>query len=353
MTSKKWVISFISLSLIFMLVLMGVVYAYDPFCYYRIPENRFIVNNYRFLNAGIAKNAEYDSVIIGSSMTQNFNIQSFREKLNVNPIKLSVGAMSIEGMKITYNLVKDIDKAQKIFLCIDIPSLNKEEDDLSTYATYLYNKTPADDFKYLIGYETWTRLLPLSMAFNVLEKSGVNLPDFYGSYSIDNIGEWHSQAVYDKNIIIKNYLNKNTGLSTQNSKDAYKRMVQNTDKIVDVICKDGKEVVLFFPPYSALFWYNSMQNELFEDYVKVKSYIVNKVEEMSNVSVYDFQPMPQICDLNNYKDITHYRAEINEDMVDCFANEQYRVTGETIDNSIKELRKKVEEFKNNNSDWLK
>lgn len=353
MNSKKWVLSFISLSLIVMMLLMSVVYIYDPFCYYRIPDNRYIVNNYRFLNAGIAKNADYDSVIIGSSMTQNFNMDSFRKKLGINPIKLTVGAMSIEGMELTYNLVKDSGKAEKIFLCVDIPSLNKEKDNLSTYATYLYNDTTADDYKYLLGYETWTRLLPISIAFNGMEKAGIKLPAFYGSYNIDNIGEWHSQAVYDENIVIKNYLKNNTGLSEQDTEGAYERMTENADRIIDIICKDGKEVVLFFPPYSALFWHNTMKKGLFEDYSAVKSYIVNKVNEMTNVTVFDFQTISQTCDLNNYKDITHYSAQINEYMVDCFANEQYIVTKETIDVNVEKLRKTVESFREENSDWLK
>lgn len=336
-----------------MIGLMSIVYVYDPFCYYRIPENRFIVNNYRFLNAGIAKNADYDTVIIGSSMTQNFNMNSFREKLNLNPVKLSVGAMSIEGMELTYDLVKAVDRADNIFVCIDVPSLNKEKDNLSTYATYLYNETSFDDFKYLLGYETWTRLLPLNIAFNVLEKSGKKLPIFYGTYNIDNIGEWHSQAVYDKNIIIENYLNNNSGLSKQNTEGVYERMTSNTDKIIDIFCGSEKNITFFFPPYSALFWYNSTENGLFEDYNKIKDYIVNKVEDMPNVTVYDFQAIPEICDLDNYKDITHYSAQINEYMVDCFANKKYIVTSDTIDKSNDNLKEQVDTFKRNNSKWLK
>ncbi len=353
LNAKKWVISFLSLSIAIIFIMCSVTYFYDPFCYYRIPENRFIVNNYRFLNAGIAKNADYDTVIIGSSMTQNFNMDSFRKKLNVNPIKLTVGAMSIEGMELTYNQVKDIGKAKKIFLCIDVPSLNKEEDNLESYATYLYNKTILDDFKYLMGYETWARLLPLNILFDTGDKLGINLPDFYGSKTIDNIGEWHSQAVYGKDVVMKQYLSNNIGLSKQNTVGVYGRMKKNADHIIDLVCKDGQDTVLFFPPYSALFWYNSMESQMFEEYTKIKSYIVNKVDGMSNVAVYDFQPFSQICDLDNYKDITHYSAKINEYMVDCFANKQYIVTSETIDDSNNILREMVEIFKNDNSSWLR
>ena len=353
MNAKKWVISFMSVGIAIMLVMMGVVYIYDPYCYYRIPDNRFIVNNYRFVNAGIAKNADYDAVVIGSSMTQNFQMDDFREQLGVNPIKLTVGAMSIEGMELTYNLVKDVGKAEKIYLCIDVPQLNKEKDDLATYATYLYNETKLDDFKYLLGYETWARLLPLSIAFNVANTLEMDIPRFYGTTDIDRIGEWESKDIYDESKLIESYLNRNTGLSKQNTAGAYNRMVKNVDKIIDLTCNDGKEIVLFFPPYSALFWCSSMESGLFEDYMRIKSYILDKVVGMKNVSVYDFQAIPQICDLRYYKDITHYNAKINAYMVDCFANNEYFVTSETIEYSNDALRERIKGFKSENSDWLK
>ena len=332
--------------------MMCIVYVYDPYCYYRIPEDRFIVNNYRFLNVGIAKNADYNAAIIGSSMTQNFKMDDFREKVGVNPIKLTVGAMSIEGMELTYNLVKKTGKAEKIFVCVDIPQLNKEKEELKTYATYLYNETPLDDFKYLIGYETWARLLPLNIAFNAAEKAGIDIPSFYGTYNIDNIGEWESKDVYDESILIENYLNQNTSLSKPNTTGVYDRMVKNADKIIELMCGDDNEIVFFFPPYSALYWYDLMDMGLYEDYMRVKSYFVNEVDNMENVTVYDFSPIPQISNLKNYKDITHYNAKINAYMVDCFANNQYVVSNENIDDSINALTERIEIFKNDNSEWL-
>ena len=72
MKAKKWLITLFASVVSVLLVMALTVYIYDPYCYYRIPDDRLIVNNYRFLNAGIAKNADYDTVILGSSMTQNF-----------------------------------------------------------------------------------------------------------------------------------------------------------------------------------------------------------------------------------------------------------------------------------------
>lgn len=353
MKAKKWIVSLFAAIISFLLVMALTVYIYDPYCYYRIPEDRLIVNNYRFLNAGIAKNADYDTAILGSSMTQNFNMDSFRTKLGMNPIKLTVGAMSIEGMELTYNLVDRIDKAQNVFVCIDLPSLNKEKDALETYATYLYNDSPFDDYKYLFGYETWMRLLPLNIAFNLAESIGINLPSSYACKNIDNIGEWHSNSTYDGEKIKENYINSNTGVSVQNTTGVHERMIRNADKIIKIVCSDDtKNVILFFPPYSALYWSDLMKRGLFDEYMLVKEYIVNKVEEMPYVTVYDFQSMDSTSDLNNYKDITHYSADINEEMVDCFAEKRYLVDSTNISDSIRSQEQIIDIFNKENADWL-
>lgn len=353
MNAKKW-LTIVLVSVISVLLLMAmIVYAYDPFCYYRIPEDRLIVNNYRFLNAGIAKNADYDTVILGSSMTQNFNMDSFRSKLGMNPVKLTVGAMSVKGMELTYNLVDNIGKAENIFVCIDLPSLNKAEDGLETYATYLYNDTPYDDYKYLFGYETWTRLLPLNIAFNAAHNMGIQLPSSYACENIDNIGEWDSSATYSADLVKKAYLGNNSGLSIPDATGVYERMRINSDRIIEIVCSDDtKNVTLFFPPYSALYWADLMEKGLFDEYMLIKEYIVSKTENMPYVTVYDFQPMETISDLNYYKDITHYSAAINEIMVDCFANKCYKVNSYNISSSITNLRQIVDTFKKENADWL-
>ena len=86
--------------------------------------------------------------------------------------------------------------------------------------------------------------------------------------------------------------------------------------------------------------------------MQIKEYIVSKTENMSHITVYDFQPMETISDLNNYKDITHYSAVINEIMVDCFVNKSYQVDSQNISASITSLKQVVDAFKKENMDWL-
>lgn len=63
----------------------------DPFFHYHAPLKGFpyLVDNQLSQNPGMASHMEYDSVILGSSMTVNFQTTWFQELMGLNTIKLS------------------------------------------------------------------------------------------------------------------------------------------------------------------------------------------------------------------------------------------------------------------------
>lgn len=355
MKPKTFLLSFFALSLCVLLLMATVVYLYDPFVYYRLEEDRLIVNNYRFVNPGIAKNAEYDAVVLGSSMTQNFDLPLMRRELGVDPIKLTVGGMSVEGMELTLDLVKKEGKAKTVFVSLDLPTFNKEADNLDTYATYLYDDNPFNDVKYLCGYETWMRLLPLNLGFQVLSSAGKTIPNAQATRDLDTIGEWHSTAVYSAENLKKTYYKtlENLEEETESCEQILERMKKNADRALQLfIEQEDMEFVLFFPPYSQLFWNGAAMTDHMEPYLAAKEYIAAEVSEHDHLTLYDFQAMPESADLDNYKDYTHYSKDLNDEMVHAFADGAYRVDAETIRQTNDELCALLEHFCRENASWL-
>ena len=89
MKSTKWIKIFFGLSLIGVLFVGGVNYIVDPFQQYRVKTFYPIAfTNERYQNAGLSKNFEYDSLILGTSMTENFILDEVEKKLNFNKTKV-------------------------------------------------------------------------------------------------------------------------------------------------------------------------------------------------------------------------------------------------------------------------
>ena len=72
---KKWILSIVSFTLILLILAAALVIWVDPFFQYHAPLEGFpyLVDNQLTQNPGMAKHMDYDSVILGSSMTVNFN----------------------------------------------------------------------------------------------------------------------------------------------------------------------------------------------------------------------------------------------------------------------------------------
>lgn len=338
-----------------LLGIMGVmafsVFIYDPLLYYRIPDDRLIVNNYRFINPGMTKNAEYDTVIIGSSMIQNFDMDQFRDELGLNPIKLSVGAMSIEGMKLTYDQVVREDKADHVYVAIDIHALTYAEDDLATYATYLYDDNKLNDIKYLLGYETWLRLLPLNVGLSALDLVGYNIPNTYATHSIDQIGYWADTATFGEEVVKEAYLNDAYSFNLPDD-DLESRLISNADRLLEIFGSfELDHYTFFFPPYSALYWHMIDAEGAMDAFLNVKSYLVEKLSIYDNVEIYNFHDLAEITNLDLYKDPTHYHPDLNELMVTSFKDHNHMIVDpELLTNTT--LIQMIESYQEQNADWL-
>ena len=88
---KRAVIGFLGLVVAIGLLMAALVVYVDPFFHYHRPVSGFpyLGDNQLSQNPGMAAHMEYDSVILGSSMTVNFQTTWFQEMMGLNTIKLS------------------------------------------------------------------------------------------------------------------------------------------------------------------------------------------------------------------------------------------------------------------------
>ena len=363
MDSRKWVLRTIAFSLAALVIIAAVAFLFDPFMQYRVTDYKYFLRS-RYVNPGIIKNYPYDTVVIGSSMMQNFNMQSFRDKLDCDPIKVTIGGISMNEILELIGLINRQNKAQKMYMSTDLYLLNSiSATDRMRIPRHLLDDNFINDYKYLLGYETWMRFIPVNIVINAMYLLGMDIPDkIYQSTDIDYIEYWNDDFTFGEDIVINYYLRtRNSVAVADNDNDyvgdlsnvnaLYDRMVLRFNEFAETIDTE-KEYVFYFSPYSALFWYQAKKDGYFDIYQDVKIYMINILSEMGNVTVHDFQSMPSISDLSIYKDLRHYNAQINEYMIDCFANGDYIVDAQTIVASIEKLRALVTQFEQENSSWL-
>lgn len=115
-------------------------------------------------------------------------------------------------------------------------------------------------------------------------------------------------------------------------------MVEKIDVYFDALQLDQGEHILFFPPYSMLYW-ASISDELCDILIEGKKYYIEKALD-AGIRVYDFQGADFTDDLNNYKDLTHFNGAINDWMTEQFSSDTYVLTEENYNDFLDDLVKK-------------
>ena len=340
----KWIRSFLCFLLAILLLLSGAAYIVDPFMQFRSRDNVYLLEEW-YVGGGLIKTYDYDTLILGSSVTQNFDMDVFRQELGVKPLHVGLGGMTPEEMAEFLNLAYDTGKANTYYLCVDLPVL-KGDNDPSRTPEHLLKNDLLSRLRYLLSYEVWFRYLPVDVALTVLDKLGVELPaKFAYKRSIDKLGDWRLDFPNSgEEYLIHHHRNGIFQVSHVDTEGLYEGAIECIDTFFEQCDFEKGEHIFFFPPYSSVCWIEYQLREQFDIYLQIKQYFIDKAMEQG-VTVYDFQAAELTMDPDNYRDTIHYMPSINDWMVECFASGDYVVTEENRQTTEEKLIENTNAFR--------
>ena len=292
----------------------------DPFFHYHAPLEGFpyLVDNQLSQNPGMAEHMEYDSVILGSSMTVNFQTTWFQELMGLNTIKLSYSAAFPKDqsniMKIIFESRNNAEgnRLKKVFLGVDVITYTGGLDETKyPIPEYLYDENLLNDINYVLNKDVVLNYILRPIA----DPEPTDLSNVYAS--------WWTEEYYSEEWVLHNYESPEQILEEADP-GAYidaveKNLAQNICPYIEQ--NPDTEFVIFFPPYSILFWNDVQRENHLEATLSEYQYISERLNAYENVSVYFFPDREEIiCDLNNYADYSHYHPRFNRYMAECFAN---------------------------------
>ena len=99
----------------------------------------------------MAKHMIYDSVILGSSMTVNFNTNWFKQEMGLNTIKLNYsGAYPKDQANIMERIFSSDNQVKAVFLGVDVMTYTGDvEETKYPIPSYLYDDSVWNDAQYL------------------------------------------------------------------------------------------------------------------------------------------------------------------------------------------------------------
>lgn len=345
-SAKDWIIKTFIAFISVMLIIGIIIYTIDPFMYYRLPKT----NNYKFdqqyCNAGIIKNANYDSAIVGSSMVHLFNPQVARDTMGINPVKLSWGGARPNDLNYLVNEAIKYKDAKTFILAFDLLFFDSNITDTSFQRPeYLHDDNKINDIKYLFNTTTYTNAA-YALAKNVLgmNKESFDLDAIHtAGYATEKFEKESALRYYD----MKVESNENRAYPTEQDKQiSLQRMKENLHvKILSLFEENpDREFYVFFPPISILLW-EAEKEYTTDTMLEFKEYAIKEMLKYDNVKLYDFQNLDDIVlNLDNYKDTIHYSSQICDDIVKDIDEGNNLITKENYKEKIEHLRNIIDEF---------
>lgn len=331
MKPTRWIIKFflfLTLSLLF----MGVVnFILDPFQQYRKAQfYKPIYDNERYLNAGLAKTYDYNQVIIGSSMTENFILSDAKKILGFKkPIKFCMSGATAYEMKIMLDYAYKQRKIDAVIYGLDFFSFTGSTTRLfqgdGTLPFYLYDNNLLNDYRYFLSFDT----------FKFFVDSFI-LPKPASMFDFDRMYQWQhklSESDFNGTDRITEWKAKD-GFNPDYHKDEYsiEGMKKNVDVNLIPLIRNHPETTfyIFYPPYSILAFKDMRSKGWLRTVEQFKQHIFTQLAHYPNVKIYDFQASKEVtCNLDNYKDLLHYHQRINTWMLQQMKNDNYLTNDNT------------------------
>jgi len=339
---KKFIKRFAVCSLALALVFIGIVVVFDPFFHYHdaISPLKRVLEERDYQVAGTLDNFDYDAVILGNSLAENFNNSWFDETFNVKSIK------AVKAAGYNANLLYYLDRAyethdiKQVYYTLHLDmltydtSVNYEKEDYY----YMLNNNPLDDVKYVMNKDVLLKKIPIMLTYSFIldydEGESYNwyktknfsteaMTSFY--YPYDNFDE---ERPLDENMEL---LNANINLLTS-----------------EFEAHPETQFYIIIPPVSILCWDNEYRTGTLDQILFEYEYACNAFLEYENVYLYaTFAEEDIVCNLDLYMDTVHYNQNISHEIVNQISEGVNLITKDNVSYYSDHMREITIEFSNN------
>lgn len=307
---QTFVKSFFKRILIIMCIIAAFVILIDPFFHYHKPwfGLKAVLTDKEYQCIGTLRTFDYDSLIVGSSVAENYYNGWFNEGFDCNAIK------AIRSYGATADLCYLLDAAYEnhelkyVFYSMDTASLAADPTptyELTGCPMYLYNKNIFDDVEYLFNKGVLFEKIPY-MAANT----------FIGDYDENDSYNWAQWKEFNQDMALGLYI-RTARIAPMKEKNYYQDMLDANIELIaaQIEAHPDTQYKIFFPAYSMLWWDNLYRSGDLEAYLYNMEQTMGALLQYENVEMFYFQDEEEIItNLDNYMDTLHFSPEINEYM---------------------------------------
>lgn len=332
--SKKWLLSTTLISFLLLLLLGITMYLADPYNYYGNNHGQYLKDKPAFAAAAALRQENYDTAILGSSLSIGIREAYVDRIMDCRSINLSYSGCTAQQRQI---LIDSLGRTQKADLIICDLLLSNYTDDgnqiinemqMDAFPEYLFDNNKFNDIKYLYNYDILFKMMPRIVVANTLSLLGKPVSKSYFQAYVD----FHADSAWPPKEDWTDAIDRLKFPDTEpvSVRPAFnaETMRQKVDNflIEPAAANPGQQIIFYFPPYSALYWCEAQENGYLDALLDTREYIAESLAAYENVTIYDFQTLDITLELQYYHDSLHYTEEINEMIIDLISQKKHVLT---------------------------
>ncbi len=346
--AKKWVCGCVGILAFLLGGIALITIIVDPYFHYHkpLPFLSYRLYEERYINDGIARHFDYDAMITGTSMSQNFKTSEMDALFGTKSIKAPFSGAGYQ--EISDNLRRALERnggLKTVLLAVDYNGLLREYDwkMYEEYPVYLYDDDLLNDVSYLLNKAIFYHGTLFDLILTASGQPGTSM-DEYSSWTRET-GILHILGSYRRP-------EKNTEPESVLGEREREVVTETINRnIVQVVNRyPDTEFYLFYTPYSICYWDGLSREGKLAMQIEAERVATELLLECPNVKLYSFSDQYEIiCNPDNYNDMGHYSAEINSKMLVWM----YEGTGlVTRENYMKRLQDEKEFYSSYDYDSL-
>lgn len=321
-----------ALSLLFLCILT--VFVFDPFYQYHkpLPGLKAVLTDKEYQCVGTLKTFDYDAVIAGSSVSENYNNAWFDDGFSCTSIKAIRSYGATADLCYLLDIAFDTHELSYVFYNLDPSAL--AADPVTTFESsgcpmYLYDDNLFNDYQYLLNKDVLFEKIPYMIA--------QSLSGDYDEGASYNWAQWKS---FHSDMILGLYIRKKT-VEEMLPQTAYEENLRANLALLtaEIEAHPETQFKITVPPYSMLWWDNIYRNGETESYLYNMEQAFQVLLTYDNVEIYYFlNDTDVVTNLDNYMDILHYSQDINQYMCDSLIAGTHQITLDTYEQVITDSR---------------
>ena len=331
---QKFIRSFFIRTLILLAAVVAAVMLFDPFYQYHKPLSglKAVLTDKEYQCVGTLRNFDYNALIVGSSVCENYNNGWFDQGFDCRTIKAIRSYGATADLKTLLDIAYEEHSLDYVFYNIDPSSLSADAEPtfVSTGCPmYLYDTNHWNDYPYALNKDVLMEKLPYMLAYS-----------FIGDYDEGDSYNWAQWKYFGADLATGMYARKPTIAKMQPENMNEEVLAENIALLTELVESHPEtNFKFFFSPYSMLWWDNAYRTGERDAVIYNEKQAVKTLLAYENVEIYYYQDAREIItNLDNYMDMIHFSKDINYWVYDQIAQGEGRLTIDNYEERLEGMR---------------